>query len=156
MALAAFLLGRAARAREAKPPRDKKGMWQIGLATFIAGGLMGGLFAGAANLATGLKPNGLLLGGVAIPLVMALFLLGGTLLAGFANHWLKAEDQEWWARCGAYMLRLVLLWPLVWGIVFYGPTFLSGLDFAVNKTTLAAAAGLLSGVFSLVDRKSVV
>ena len=49
----------------------------------------------------------LLYSSLAVPAVLLVLMIGGTLVAGFSSRFSKAEDQEWWARCGAWTLIII-------------------------------------------------
>ena len=47
--------------------------------------------------------------------------VGGTLIAGFTSRFTNDDDQEWWARAGAWMFIVVVSWSAVHLLVLYGP-----------------------------------
>lgn len=60
--------------------------------------------------------------GLAVPLLLILLTLGGTLIAGFTSRFTEVDDQEWWARSGAWILIVVLGWSLFHLVVLFGPS----------------------------------
>lgn len=57
----------------------------------------------------------------AVPLVLILMSVGGTLIAGFISRFTNDTDQEWWARAGAWVFILVVSWIIIHVLVLYGP-----------------------------------
>jgi hypothetical protein len=58
----------------------------------------------------------------AVPLLLILLTVGGTLIAGFTSRFTDVDDQEWWARCGAWILIVVLGWMAAHILVLLGPS----------------------------------
>jgi hypothetical protein len=58
---------------------------------------------------------------LSVPFLLCIFMIGGTFVAGFSSRFSGSEDQEWWARCGAWMLMMVLGWGLFNLVVMFGP-----------------------------------
>ncbi len=94
----------------------------------------------------------------AVPLFLMLLLLAGTLISGFTSRYTTYEDQEWWARIGAWFLIVILGWAVVHLLVIYGPLMLLGLGKAIgdhglkpwrwNWEEIAKAVGTITGVVS--------
>ena len=59
---------------------------------------------------------------LAVPLLLILLTVGGTLIAGFTSRFTEVDDQEWWARCGAWILIVVLGWTTFHFLVLIGPS----------------------------------
>jgi hypothetical protein len=59
---------------------------------------------------------------LAVPLLLILLTVGGTLIAGFTSRFTDVDDQEWWARCGAWILIVVLGWMAAHILVLLGPS----------------------------------
>jgi len=59
---------------------------------------------------------------LAVPLLLILLTLGGTLIAGFTSRFTDVDDQEWWARSGAWILIVVIGWSLFHLVVLFGPS----------------------------------
>jgi len=94
---------------------------------------------------------------VAVPLLLLLYALGGTLIAGLTSRWTEEVDQEWWARCGAWILIFAFAWAAVTVLVFYGPHIPATLhwphrwsDWESGATAAATAVGILSGIVTLI------
>ena len=60
----------------------------------------------------------------AVPVFLAFQFLAATLLAGFSSRFTDYDDQEWWARVGAWSLIVVFGWVVVFTLVIYGPAML--------------------------------
>lgn len=58
------------------------------------------------------------------PAVLALFSLLSTVLIGIAGEYLKDEDREWFARIGAWLLIVSVLWVALSAFVLLGPGLL--------------------------------
>src|SRR3984893_984087 len=87
---------------------------------------------------------------------MIVLLIGGTLVAGFSSRFSTAEDQEWWARCGAWSLIFIIVWLVVSPLVMFGPMFLinltgffSGENFGTTKAVITTVVGVVSGAITL-------
>jgi hypothetical protein len=94
---------------------------------------------------------------LAVPLLLLLYALGGTLIAGLTSRWTEEVDQEWWARCGAWILIFAFAWAAVTVLVFYGPHIPATLhwpqrwsDWESGATAAATAVGILSGIVTLI------
>lgn len=103
----------------------------------------------------------LLYASLAVPSVLIVLMIGGTLIAGFSSRFSTAEDQEWWARCGAWTLIIVLVWVVVTPLVMFGPLFLinlrglfSGNTFGSTKSVITTVVGLVSGAITLLGGAS--
>jgi Patatin-like phospholipase len=59
---------------------------------------------------------------LAVPLLLILLSLGGTFIGGFTSRFTDVDDQEWWARCGAWILIVVLGWGAFHLVVLFGPS----------------------------------
>src|SRR6185437_1755415 len=93
---------------------------------------------------------------LAVPLLLTLYALGGTLIAGLTSRWTEEDDQEWWARCGAWILIVTFSWAVVTLLVVFGPQLPAMLrwpqrwsDWKSAATAMATALGVLSGVITL-------
>jgi hypothetical protein len=60
----------------------------------------------------------------AVPVLLVMLTVGGTLIAGFTSRFTGVEDQEWWARAGAWILMVVAAWCLFHALVLFGPSLL--------------------------------
>jgi patatin-like phospholipase len=93
---------------------------------------------------------------LAVPSVLVVLMIGGTLIAGFSSRYSTPEDQEWWARCGAWTLMIILVWVVVTPLVMFGPLFLinlrglfSGNSFGTTKAVITTVVGVVSGAITL-------
>lgn len=93
---------------------------------------------------------------LAVPLLLILYALGGTLIAGLTSRWTEEDDQEWWARCGAWLLIVVFGWATVNILVIFGPQLPVMLrwpekwsDWQSLATAAATAVGVISGAITL-------
>src|SRR6266436_1554676 len=93
---------------------------------------------------------------LAVPAIMIVLMIGGTLVAGFSSRFSKAEDQEWWARCGGWSLIIVIVWLVVSPLVMFVPMFLvdirglfSGNKFGTTKSIITTEVGIVSGAITL-------
>lgn len=93
---------------------------------------------------------------LAVPAILIVLMIGGTLVAGFSSRFSKAEDQEWWARCGGWSLIIVIVWLVVSPLVMFGPMFLvdlrglfSGHNFGTTKSVITTVVGIVSGAITL-------
>jgi Patatin-like phospholipase len=69
----------------------------------------------------------------AVPVFLFFQILAATLLAGFTSRFTEYDDQEWWARLGAWSLILILGWVVVFTLVIYGPLMLLALDEPIRQ-----------------------
>ena len=98
----------------------------------------------------------LMFASLAVPCIVIVLLIGGTLVAGFSSRFSKAEDQEWWARCGAWSLIFIIVWLVVSPLVMFGPMFLinlpglfSGQNLGTTKSIITTVVGIVSGAITL-------
>ncbi|MDX6288662.1 MAG: hypothetical protein QOH42_461 [Blastocatellia bacterium] len=90
----------------------------------------------------------------AVPVLLLMLTVGGTLISGFTSRFTGVEDQEWWARSGAWILMSVAAWCIFDAIVLFGPSLFVELQAQLmqNKDlTWSSAKGLgtmLIGVVS--------
>lgn len=110
--------------------------------------------------------HGILYSIFSVPLVLVLMGLEAVLLTGFTSRLSHDDDQEWWARAGAWVLIVAVAWILVHSLVLYGPliilnletTFISliydgglrNLKWADWGKIAATLMGVVSGVITLV------
>ncbi len=88
---------------------------------------------------------------MSVPIILAVFALTAVLLNGLGGVFDAEEDREWWSRSGAYMLMVIIAWPLVHLLVLYTReiteaasfTFLGGRG-SVNIPALAGIIGALA------------
>jgi hypothetical protein len=65
---------------------------------------------------------------LAVPLLLILLTGGGTLIAGFTSRFTDVDDQEWWARAGAWILIVAICWSAFHLLVLFGPTLFRDLQ----------------------------
>jgi len=80
-----------------------------------------------------------------VPVLLLMLTVGGTLISGFTSRFTGVEDQEWWARSGAWILMSVAAWCIFNAIVLFGPSLFVELQAQLmqNKDlTWSSAKGL--------------
>jgi hypothetical protein len=85
-----------------------------------------------------------------VPLLLAVFWVGGTLYAGLTCK-IKEEDyREWWARSAACWLGAGILWILTFVLVIYAPRWLMAMPWLQMNTgpQVAGAGAVLMGILS--------
>ncbi|HEY0376283.1 MAG TPA: patatin-like phospholipase family protein [Pyrinomonadaceae bacterium] len=91
---------------------------------------------------------------LAVPLILGLLMLGGTLMSGLTSRYTEDDDQEWWARAGAGIYIVNLAWVVFFGLVLYGPylfTWLSDTsDWKLWFARIGTVGGVVSGAISLI------
>ncbi|HUQ32175.1 MAG TPA: patatin-like phospholipase family protein [Pyrinomonadaceae bacterium] len=95
----------------------------------------------------------------AVPFILAILSLTGILLAGLTSNYTDDEDQEWWARAGAWVFIAIIGWSALCVLVIYGPTVLTNLFGGLpeklshgnifSKEVLAALGAIISGVITI-------
>jgi hypothetical protein len=100
----------------------------------------------------------------AVPLILLLMASIGLLITGFTSRFAKDQDQEWWARAGAWIFIVVIAWTVVHLLVLHGPLLILHLESAYNtlandglrKLTwadwgrvFATVSGITAGVITL-------
>ncbi len=66
-------------------------------------------------------PRSLFYASLAVPAFLIILSGGGTLIAGFTSYFTDVDDQEWWARVGAWTLIVSIGWSLFHLLVLFGP-----------------------------------
>jgi len=112
----------------------------------------------------GNNPNELVYSIFSVPLMLLLMLLAGTLIAGFTSRFSKDDDQEWWARAGAWVFIVIVGWSIIHLLVLYGPLLLltlvptlldlyrsglKSLDWSDIGKIGGTALGIVSGIITL-------
>lgn len=90
-------------------------------------GALGGLFAWFASaLFTDLPPRFAIEIYISsgAPLVLLMFLLAATLFVGLSSYYTSSADREWLARCGSWILILIVTRSVLSAIVLFGPVAL--------------------------------
>ena len=80
----------------------------------------------------------------ALGVFLSAFLLAATLLVGFISRWTEDEDREWWARGGAWMLIIGIVWLVMSSLVIFGPLLLSGKVANWLLTSVGGVSGLIT------------
>jgi hypothetical protein len=104
---------------------------------------------------------------LAVPFFLVLLTIGGTFIAGFTSRFTDVDDQEWWARSGAWILIVVVGWSVFHLLVLFGPVLLVGLQVKVSRFLFkdgwtwenlkgvgTAAVGIISGAITLLGGSS--
>ncbi len=81
----------------------------------------------------------------AAPLLLFLFLLAATLFVGLSSYYTSDSDREWLARCGAWLLIVILVRIVLFAIVLFGPVVL-----LQAPAWISSAVGGISGLITLV------
>ena len=102
-----------------------------------------------------------------VPFFLVLLTIGGTFIAGFTSRFTDVDDQEWWARSGAWILIVVVGWSVFHLLVLFGPVLLVGLQAKVTsflfkdgwtgenlKGVGTAVVGIVSGAITLLGGSS--
>jgi hypothetical protein len=93
----------------------------------------------------------------AVPILIGVFLGGGTAMAGAISRRTTAEDEEWWARAGAWLLMAAVGWMIVSGCVLYLPDGLGWLMKEIRtaplgpKAALKGLAAIFGGISAIVS-----
>lgn len=99
--------------------------------------------------------NALLFVCFAVPVILALLSFTGILLAGLTSNYTEDDDQEWWARAGAWLFIVIIGWSVVCALVIYAPQLLIDLPERLaegkffSKEVLLTLGGVISGAISL-------
>lgn len=68
---------------------------------------------------------------VAPPVILTLALISATIIAALTSRFTGLEDEEWWARSGAYFLISIVAWAGVNLLCLYVPQYLNLFDSAL-------------------------
>ncbi len=153
---------------KAKPPTLQKirlvllvaaGGAVTGVLTYALLNLSPGLLVRLSNVVrfgTVALNSDLLYVSLSVPFLLCMFMIGGTFVAGFSSRFSGSEDQEWWARCGAWLLIAVMVCGTFSLVVMFGPLLLIDLRGLVRgsnlgsiKAKVTSIVGIVSGVISL-------
>jgi hypothetical protein len=90
---------------------------------------------------------------LAMPALLILLTIGGTLISGFTSRFTDVDDQEWWARSGAWILIVVIGWTVSHLLVLVGPSLLVGVQEMLlhkdwSQVSFKDAATLVAGIVS--------
>ena len=97
--------------------------------------------------------HGRLYAALAVPAMLLILGGGGTFIAGFTSHFTDVEDQEWWARVGAWILIVAGGWSIVHLLVLFGPHLFVELQALVLRQTWSWASfkGIITGVVGVIS-----
>ncbi|HYG12083.1 MAG TPA: patatin-like phospholipase family protein [Pyrinomonadaceae bacterium] len=76
------------------------------------------------------------------PQLLLVFHLMGILSVGLAGRSMTDEDREWWARAGAWVLIVAVLWAALNSLVLYGPMWLE--QILLNRGTNSLLPGAIA------------
>ena len=153
-------------------PKEKKGARYIGMllaATVLIVGVIPVIIGFIGNYAVALAlpklhQHEIVYSVFSVPFILLMMGLQAVLIAGFASRFSNDDDQEWWARAGAWVLIVALAWSVVHLLVLYGPLLLlalgdtyrdlkngglSALQWSDWGKVLATLAGIVSGAVTL-------
>jgi hypothetical protein len=116
--------------------------------TWIAGGVSGGAAGlGVWWFATGpfARPlaRGEVFASLALPLILAIIAMSGTLFVGMASSETTDDDREWWSRFGAWILIAISVWLSASVVVFGGPVVVHRLLGLIGSSATSRNAGKL-------------
>lgn len=91
--------------------------------------------------------------GVAVPIVLGVFVLTGVLVNGLSAKFDLEEDREWWSRAAAFVLMATVLWPLVHLLVLFNKEISEAATFVFlgkvkGTTSIPALAGIIGAIAS--------
>jgi hypothetical protein len=92
---------------------------------------------------------------LAVPFFLVLLTVGGTLISGFTSRFTDVDDQEWWARSGAWILIVVVGWSVFHVLVLFGPALFVELQAQLinnqSWSTWSGLKGLGAGLIGIVS-----
>jgi hypothetical protein len=83
---------------------------------------------------------------LAVPFLLILLTVGGTLISGLTSRFTDVADQEWWARSGAWILIVVIAWSVFHLLVLFGPALFVELQTELINNQSWTAWSSLKGV----------
>ncbi len=93
----------------------------------------------------------------AVPSLLLLMAFGATLIAGFTSRFTDVQDQEWWARAGAWIGIVIGGWVVFHLLVLFGPSLFVDLQTQLvdkknwNLKSLASVKGAATALIGLVS-----
>ena len=87
----------------------------------------------------------LVYGIISVPVILTTMALAGSLIAGFTSRFTNDDDQEWWARTGAWIAIVIVAWGLVNLLVLFGPLLLLTLGSTLSRLKQGGLSGLSWG-----------
>ena len=113
----------------------------------VAQAIMGYAVFYAAHSLPGFNPNALIYPLVyailSVPIILTTMALAGSLIAGFASRFTNDDDQEWWARTGAWISIVIVAWGIVNLLVLFGPLLLLTLGETFARLNAGGFSNLL-------------
>ena len=85
---------------------------------------------------------------IAVPILLAIFLVTAFLFGGLISFIVDDEDREWWSRSDAWVLIVILGWSAVTFVAIFGPIGI-GLASAYISAYLTGAGGIVAVVISV-------
>jgi Patatin-like phospholipase len=135
----------------------------VALLILLAQALIGYLAIGVVtNWLAVTEPNTLRYVIFSVPVLLLLKVLGAILIAGLSSWIANDDDQEWWARAGAWVFIVILAWIVVTALVLYGPLLylslydalrqkgISGFNWTDTAKLLATIMTVVTAVITLV------
>ncbi len=80
---------------------------------------------------------------LALPLILAIIAMSGTLFVGMASSETTDDDREWWSRFGAWILIAISVWLSTSVVVFGGPVVVHRLLGLIGSSATSHNAGKL-------------
>jgi hypothetical protein len=84
-----------------------------------------------------------------VPLILLTLFISASIFVGLSSEVNEDYDREWWARCGGWVLAIIVAWPVVSATVIFGPVLIW---FAPKF--IAAAGGTTAVVTIILGRSS--
>ncbi len=84
-----------------------------------------------------------------VPLILLTLFISATVFVGLSSEVNEDYDREWWARCGGWVISVIVAWPIVSATVIFGPVLIW---FAPKF--IAAAGGTTAVVTIILGRSS--
>ena len=120
--------------------------------TIATGGIGGALgYAVFTQSLPAIDENPALYVTVAVPLILVIVGLLGSLFVGFVSKYTEDEDREWWARSGAWLIISGMLWLGAAAIGIYGPIGLMKAPGWV-QSAVTAAGGVTGAIAILLGK----
>jgi hypothetical protein len=91
----------------------------------------------------------------AVPIILGLLSFTGLMLAGLTSNYTEDDDQEWWARAGAWVFIAMIGWSVISVLVLYAPQLLINFPRQLaqgkifSKEVLTTVGGIVSGAIAL-------
>jgi hypothetical protein len=116
-------------ARERKGTRFYASLFVVGVLILLAQALIAYLAVVVVNNWLSVtEQNAVRYAIFSVPVLLLLKVLGAILIAGLSSWLANDDDQEWWARAGAWVFIAMLAWIAVNFLVLYGPLLILTLN----------------------------